>query len=352
MSSSTSSSDPAAWRRFFWGAIGTTGVVAAVIFLFVALTDPWDTLPLHWPAQRVPVTSNQRFAYPALARSQRFDSAIIGTSTSRLLRPAVLDPAFDARFVNLAMNDATVFEMAQIFGEFARSHRTPKVVAFGLDDRWCVTGDDYRKLTPRPFPAWMYGHSRWRGYGELLNLFAVQEAGKAFGVLTGIKAPDMGSDGYTRFTPPDDAYDHAKAQRKLSEYGLQIPSGPRQGPPTSWRFPALEVLQTMLDRLPPETLRLIYFVPFNRRMLLPSDHPDTAVWTECKQRVAAMAQASRNGLAVDFLLHSPITDNDDNHWDGMHTTVAAADRFALGLAAAARGEAGPDFHLLSAPQRP
>ena len=56
-----------------------------------------------------------------------------------------------------------------------------------------TTGDPDVKFTPRPFPAWMYeqGHwvDRWRGYGEMLNTYAVQEAGQQFGVL----APALGS---------------------------------------------------------------------------------------------------------------------------------------------------------------
>ncbi|MCC7282510.1 MAG: hypothetical protein IT556_09020, partial [Acetobacteraceae bacterium] len=49
-----------------------------------------------------------------LARSARFDSAILGTSTSRMLRPAVLDPLFGARFANLSMNDATAWEQYRL----------------------------------------------------------------------------------------------------------------------------------------------------------------------------------------------------------------------------------------------
>jgi hypothetical protein len=105
MSSSTFSSDR--WRRFFRLAIGTAALAVVIVYGFVVLVDPFDALPLSPPADRVPVASNARFAFPALARSARFDSALFGTSTSRLLRPVTLDPLFGARFANLAMNDAT-----------------------------------------------------------------------------------------------------------------------------------------------------------------------------------------------------------------------------------------------------
>lgn len=348
MSSSTSSSDPAAWRRFFWTAAGTAAGAVAVLFLFVALADPWGVLPLSLPVDRAPVTGNQRYSYPMLARSPRFDSAIIGTSTSRLLRPETFDRAFDARFVNLAMNDATVFEMASIFDQFLRAHAAPKVVVVGLDVRWCVTGDDYEKLTPRPFPAWMYEGSPWRGYAHLLNLYAVQEAGKAAGVIGGFKAPDMGGDGYTRFVPPDSAYDRPRVQRKLAEYGVSIPSGARTGPPAGWRYPTQDVLRGMLDRLPASTLKVLYFVPYNRRMLPPPDTEVAAIWAECKRRATALARAVPNTVVVDFLRPSSFTNEDDHYWDGMHTTVSAADRLVRDLIGAVRGEPGDDYRVLSA----
>lgn len=357
MSSSTSSSDapaqaPAAWRRFFRLAAGSTVACAAVIYLFVVLVDPWGMLPLSPPFDRVPVTGNQRFSYPMLARSPRFDSAILGTSTSRLLRPAALDPVFGARFVNLAMNAATPFEISSLFTVFRRAHKQPKVVLLGLDFPWCATGDSYQKLTEREFPAWMYGRDRWRGYGEMFNLFTVQEAGKQFGVLTGLKRPDMGRDGYTRFVPPDSQYDPARALAHLRADGVVVPLGERTGPPETWRFPALEVLRDDLSRLPAETHRILFFTPYNHRLLAPPGSAAAVVWNECKRRVAGMARDLPHTEVVDFMLPSPITNNDGNYWDGLHYRVAVADRLARDLEAAARGETSADYRLLSGPSGP
>src|SRR4051812_14905687 len=158
MSSSTSSSDIARmWRGFFLLAAGTAATALAMLYLFVVLVDPWGSLPLDLKLDRTPVTSNQRFAYPMLARSAAFDSAIFGTSTSRLLRPAVLDPAFGARFANLAMNDATPYEMSRLMAVFRRAHPAARFVLLGIDLRYCSVGDEEEKFTYRAFPAWMYG---------------------------------------------------------------------------------------------------------------------------------------------------------------------------------------------------
>jgi hypothetical protein len=348
----SSSEGPAGWRRFFRLAAGSAAASVALIYAFIVVVDPWGMLPLSPRFDRVPVTSNQRFSYPMLARSPQFDSAIIGTSTSRLLRPEALNAAFGARFVNLAMNDATVFEMSSIFNVFHRAHRRPKVIIFGLDVRWCVTGDSYQRLTPRPFPPWMYGRDLWRGYGEMFNLFAMQEAGKEFGVLTGLKKPDMGRDGYTSFVPPDTRYDPARVAERLRDYDVMVPGGDRSGPPAAWRYPTLEVLRDDLARLPADTRKILFFVPYNHRMLTPPDSDGAVVWNECKRRAAALARILPQTDVVDFLLPSPITGVDDNYWDGMHYRVSVADRLAQDLTAAIRGEPSEDYRLLSGPTNP
>lgn len=348
MSSSISSSDPAsrAWRRFFRLAAGTAAVVAGILYAFVILVDPFDTLPLSWPADRGPVAGNARFAFPALARASQFDSAVIGTSTSRLLRPQTLDPAFQAHFANLAMNDATAYEMARLLEVFARAHPAARQVMVGLDVRWCSTGRGYEKLTGRPFPEWMYGTSRWHGYAEMFNLYAIQIAGQAFGILTGLKPPNYGRDGYTSFVPPDSQYDPARVAQHLRAAGPSVPPGEREGEPASWLFPTVGLLRQTLATLSPHTGKLLFFVPYNHVLLSPDGSDGAAVWAECKRRIVALAGATPNAVVVDFMLPSPVTLGDDNYWDPLHYRVGTADRLALDLAAAARGQASEDYRIL------
>ena len=45
---------------------------------------------------------SQRFAYPQVMRSGRFDSIIVGSSTARLIDPEQLNGPFAARFANMA----------------------------------------------------------------------------------------------------------------------------------------------------------------------------------------------------------------------------------------------------------
>jgi hypothetical protein len=341
MPSSISSSDPAAWRRFFRLGVGFAAGVAAAIYLFVVLVDPFDTLPLSPPADRIPIATNARFSFPALARSPAFDAAIFGTSTSRLLRPVVLDPPFDAHFANLAMNDATPYER-QLMRLFVAAHPEAKAFVLGVDVRWCTTGEPDVKFTPRPFPAWMYaqGHwyDRWRGYVELFNLYALQEAGQQFGVLTGLKAPTYGRDGYTSFVPPDSEYDRAKVAQHMAGVGPDDPPGTRAGAPDTWRFPELDGLRGQLAALPKDTTRILFFVPNNHRLQAQAGGAVADAWAECKRRAATLFPGA---LVVDFMIPSPITRDDDNYWDPRHYRVARD------LAAAAHGDPSADYRIIS-----
>jgi hypothetical protein len=192
----------------------------------------------------------------------------------------------------------------------------------------------------------MYHRDRWPGYAAMFNLFAVQEAGKAFGVLTGLKKRDMGPDGYTRFVPPDSEYDPARAMQHLHDAGADIPSGERSGDPAGWRFPTLELLHDDLALEPAATRKILFFVPYNHRLLSPPGSDGAAVWGECKRRAVALAQAIPRTKVVDFMIPSPITDADDNYWDGLHYRVSVADRLARDLEAADRGEVSGDYHIL------
>ncbi len=342
MSSSTSSSD---WRRFFRLAAGTAVLAVAVIYAFVVLVDPFDTLPLSPPADRVPVASNARFAFPSLARSDRFDSAIFGTSTTRLLRPVALNPEFGARFVNLAMNAATAYEQSRLMAVFRQAHPAARLVLVGIDISHCEPGETETKFTPRAFPAWMYDGNPWRGYGEMFNLYAVQEAGQEFAILTGLKQQVYGSDGYTSFVPPESQYDPARVAMHLRDDPPVIPT-PGRGDPAAWRYVAIDRLQADLSAFPAGTRKILFFVPYDQKVMPPSDSPGASAWGECKRRVAALAARVPNTIVVDFMRPSPITRMDDNYWDGMHYRIGIADQIARDLAAADRGETSPDYVLL------
>ena len=310
-----------------------------MVYGFVALVDPWGVLPLSPTLPRAPISTNARFSFPALARSAMFDSAIIGTSTSRMLRPAVRDPALGARFANLAMNSATAWEQARLLALFARHHAAPRAVLVGLDAAWCerVAPQD----SGRPFPAWMYDGSPWRGYREIATLYAVQEAANQFAVVTGLKRRRYGPDGYTSFLPDDNRYDPARVAAIFTQWG-----DARNEAVVPVALPALPLLAAGLAALPPATEKLLVFMPSEIGQHGAPGSDAAALLAACKAAVVDVARVTAGALVVDFQIDSPITRARDNYWDPLHYRITIADRIMADLAAARGGRAGPDDRIL------
>ena len=83
------------WRRFV-DAVPRRPSSAACCgaILFILLLDPYDMVPFSLPIERPLVSGSQRFAYPQVMRSERFDSLIVGSSTARLIDPEQLNGPF------------------------------------------------------------------------------------------------------------------------------------------------------------------------------------------------------------------------------------------------------------------
>jgi hypothetical protein len=345
MSSSTSSSeDPALWALFIRRLLGFALTLLVVAYGFIALVDPWGMLPLSLPLPRETVTTNQRFSYPMVARNPRYDSVVIGTSTARLLRPPVLDEAFGGRFANLSMNSGTAWEQSEILALFTRARAAPRTVIIGLDMVWCESGP-LRRLTPRPFPDWMYGANLWRGYAEILNPFAAEEAGKQALSMLGLARPRYGRDGWADFLPDDRMYDAPRAAA-----GLVPP--PPEGPPPggAFEFPQLALLAERLAALPASTRVLLFLVPYHVSLQPRPGTVEAARWAACREGLVAAARARPGTVLADFMIPSAITREDTNYWDPQHYRIGIADRLARDLAAAAAGREKPDFVLLVPPR--
>ncbi len=331
MSSSTSNSDRL-WRRFAVTFLLASALPAALLYLFVVLIDPWGMLPWHLPIARVPISTNARFSFPALAVSPEFDSVIVGTSTARLLRPAVLDRPLDARFANLAMNSATAWEQARMLELFARTHPHPRAVVIDLDAAWCQAGPDSPKTTGRSFPRWMYDGPRTAGYLRMANLYALQEAANQFAVAAGLKRRRYGLDGYTDFLPPETEYDPRKVEALFRRWG----SASRSPPPGPVSLPSVEGLPALLRPLPRRTVKILLLPPITTETLGVPGSAVREAWDACRRDVEREAPTIANALVVDFTTDHAIDDAHINFWDPIHYRVPVADLVMAALIARAR----------------
>ena len=134
---------------------------------------------------------------------------------------------------------------------FTRTHPDARTVIIGLDNVWCTEVPE--RTTGRPFPEWMYRGSPWRGYGHVLNLYAVQEAGSELWTMLGFKRARYGRDGYTSFVPPESAYDPARVAAAFARWGKPSDIPASGGPHV---IPTLPMLTAALHALPPGTRKV------------------------------------------------------------------------------------------------
>ena len=303
-----------------------------VVLLLIVAANPYGNLPVSLFSGHAIMDTNQRYQYPAVAKSGLFDSVVIGTSSVRLLHPRALAATYSGRFANLAMDGATAWEQMRLAALFARHAKRPGTLVLGLDHAWCLPDSDRERITTRGFPEWMYDGNPWRGLPHMLNGRTVEIAGRRLLNGLGLKPVRIPFDGYEVFVPPDADYDMLKVRRNLgarsSPNDVPMSDAERHALP----FPVFRYLDDIL-RL--EWARVVLLFPPVHINFLPvrqsaAAHRDT----ECKRRVVTLA-AGYGAAVVDFRFPSSITESDDNFWDPLHFRVGIARRIVEGLRQAA-----------------
>jgi hypothetical protein len=319
------------WLRYCRRLLATALGLAAVLYAFILVLDPYQNVPFSPALARAPIATNQRFSYPAVARDPAFDSVVIGTSTSRLLDPRALGAATGASFANLAMNSATAYEQRRIYELFLRHHPNPRFVVVGVDETWCTRDNASERYTFRDFPEWMYDENPWNDVVYLFNDKALEDAVRMAELLLGRREPKYRADGYRDFTADFPAYDATAVRRRL--YGSTPHEVPALGvePAHSrpdWRFPLLPALADLLAATPRETRVVLLFPPLHAAYI----EPRAAAFAECKGRVDDLAAAREATAILDYLFVSELTRDDDNYWDPVHFTREVSAQVTADLA--------------------
>ena len=260
-------SEIADWRGFVLLLLAALISLIVGTYLFILLIDPYGAIPFSLPIQRNIVSISQRFMYPQIVRSKRFDSLIVGTSTSRLLDPHLLDQLFHVRLANLAMDSATAWEQKTMIDLFLRTVGPPKLLIVGLDTVWCTSQADAYRVTFRGFPAWLYDDNPWNDYLYLFNYGTLEIAARMLGNDLGLYPERVRYDGYQVFVPPESQYDAARAHdniwRGKSPPPTVLPPSLTSAELAKLKFPALAWLDEDLARIPSPNLKILAFEPNN-----------------------------------------------------------------------------------------
>ncbi|WP_406857003.1 hypothetical protein ABEG18_05045 [Alsobacter sp. KACC 23698] len=352
---------PSPWRALlarFAAVLAAAGLgLAAFVFAF----DPYGAGPLAGLAPPALMDINQRFMYPQVIRSHAFDSAVIGTSTVRLLNPARLDPLFSARTVNLGMNAATPWEQARIADLFLRETPDPALMIFGIDAEWCAqdAASPAKRLTFRAFPDSFYDDNRWNDWPYLFNLHSIEISWRLAMHRLRFKRQRLPMNGYEVFTPNEALYDVGRARTHIygdTGFGTSPPARAPKDPvaPDQFRFPALAWLEDLLARLPARTSRFILFPPAHAAGYFPADTREGSRMEACKAQATRIAER-RGATLVDFRVPSRLTQDDANYWDHLHYRLPVAERITQALVdAQATGRDAPDgtYRVLAWARKP
>lgn len=342
-----------AGARFIALFLAGSGGLAALVLLALAMIDPYGLSPLRLPMARPIMDINQRFMYPQLARSGRFDSAVFGTSTLRLLDPDKLNAALGGQFANLAMNAATPWEQLQLARLFLRDARSPRTILLGIDAPWCADDADTpaRRITFRAFPERFYDDNIFNDLLQYFNLKSLEIAGRLVAFHLNRATPRIRQDGYENFLPPDADWTQAYADRLLWPNGRQDRTP--QSPPFAYtqeqrralRFPAIGWLSAFAAALPAQT-RLLLVLPPNHisAQPVPGTHA-AALEAEC--RTALVGSLGTRALIIDMNFPNTLTKADSLYWDQLHFRLPVADQVLDRIREAADGKnAGPMWRLL------
>ena len=323
------------WKTYWKGFVGLSLLLCLLIYSAFYLIDPYDCYPFSIKAERAPVSSDARYFHTMLARSDRFDSAIIGTSTARQLRPEQLNALFQSEFVNLSFNAASAFEQSKILALFVRHHQEIKTIIWGLDFVWYKTRANYTKFA-RPdedFPEWLYGPERWKGPMSF-NLKNFEHSKDQLLFMLGLKQFKFGSDGYTNYMKRSMTLD----EKRLKIYGSITPKEKKAViPPVvlpaqklkALSFPAEDMLKKGLDSLPPDTQKILFFPPYHIYRQPAEGSREAAVINEFKNRVTRLVEQYQNIHLLDFMFRSDMTTNDALYQDKIHTSVEGGTELAM-----------------------
>lgn len=352
------------WRSWVTVFAAAAPVFAGLLLIFVIAMDPYGMRASARANPRALMDINQRFMYPQVVRSGRFDAAIFGTSTLRLIDPETLGRAAGMHFANLAMNAATPWEQVQMAGLFAREVANPKALIWGLETTWCEADatQPEKRLTPRPFPPWLYGKGHWFDWFRLLDFNSLEIAVRMASYRLGLGKERIRRDGFEIFTPPEASYDAAQARLHLygSRDGRMPDLSPLDPPPAlsaaeraGLSFPALAWLETQLRAFPPATRRILVLPPVHAASQPRSGSHEDQIAQRCKAAIAAIADRQGASL-VDYRRVSGLTRDDANFWDPLHYRLPVAARIERVLSALAGASpvppADPDAEIRAAPR--
>ena len=322
------------WKRFTILVFVQACILSGATLAAIILIDPYDHFSFSLPARRGAIVDIDRLIHPGLAKARIYDSAVIGTSFARTMRPETLSRLMGGRFLNLGLDGGNAREQSLVLRLFLQRQASPRTVVFEITPHfWCWRQGRVDDLKPRyEVPSWLYDDNPWNDIVPHFDLTMADRAIRQLGYILGLRTSRE------TFAGGIALGSHAKlvhrAKRHIAQYRAQRlqEAATDKGAPTAaerraWRFPPHALFKRMLDSVPAEASTVVIFPPLNvAAQPWPGTRKDAAA-KECKRRIRNLALRRTNTHVFDFHFESAITRRDENYVDALHLDAAAADRF-------------------------
>ena len=312
------------WAVYIKLLAGTAVGLLVLAGVFIFIMNPYMNLPGAPELGQAPVSQNQRFAYPAIARDPNFDSIVVGTSTGRLLDPTLLGKKLGGTWANLSMNSATAYEQMKILDLFSRNRAKVRYVLMVLDATWCSRNSKDEKYTFRLFPEWMFDDSPWNDFLYMLNDKALENAVRMAELLSGRRSAKYETNGFRDFTLDFGQFDPKRSRGQL------FPNGPESIPTTDLapsygniavsEFDSLNELKASFEQAAPKAGTIVIFPPLHIRYLARIAHSIT----DCKAAAVKILGENPKTTIIDFMDDTVVTRDVSNYWDPVHFTNPVA----------------------------
>ena len=289
MSSSISSSEPDAWRRFVrvFLLVGL-GALAGLVGLELVV-DPYDRGLFGGDVRGVP-DFGPRFADASRARDPAFDGVILGNSHIQLVDPAALGRGSGIAFVSLIVPGTGPREQLAILDDVLRRRLRPlRALVAGLDGTWCT--DDPALPITNPFPFWLYDPGPWASAPGLLRYSALEHLGRTLALRAGVGVRAR----------PDGFWDYAQ-DRPHREGGPAIRLEDRVDTTPlneTGRYPALDRLAERLGAMPAGAAMVLVRPPVYHSALPASGSPLGRSEAECRAAMARLAAGRPGAVLID-----------------------------------------------------
>lgn len=314
---------PIGWKAYVVCLAYSFLTILFLCGLVIYFANPFRNIPFAPWVESPMMDINQRYQYPSLARNESYDSAVFGTSTGRLLSPEILNKFYGGRWTQLAMNSATAYEQHMLAKLFLRHHPSARRIIFTIDTTWCDVGSDYTKFTFRKFPTWMYDEDPWNDLLRLMDGKTFEISVRAFAMLLGKDKARFDKNGFNDFTPDNSSFNLDKVIEKIYGEGGKREPESDENLRTMYElealnFPTHRLFERLISQANNKTKVIIVFVPYHYFLQGAKQSRQYQRFKECKKRFSQMAKKRENTEVLDFMIHSPITKNDENFWDPLH----------------------------------